>query len=83
MADCPYFARVELLADQLAANLPHFEVMKIVKMPSEWKVGPCTQLNKRAIGGWMTGILQRCSRENGGGLRGGFCIEFVRIFLHY
>lgn len=28
-ADCPRFARAEMLADQLAASLPHFRVHKV------------------------------------------------------
>ncbi|XP_071488288.1 putative malate dehydrogenase 1B [Diadema antillarum] len=36
-ADCPYYARVELLADELNANLPDFSVHKIVKQPKEWE----------------------------------------------
>ncbi|TPP59988.1 putative Malate dehydrogenase [Fasciola gigantica] len=35
--DCPYFARIELLADKLAQNLPRFNVTKVVKQPGEWK----------------------------------------------
>lgn len=36
-ADCPYFARAELLGDKLAINLPDFKLHKIVKTPDEWK----------------------------------------------
>ncbi|PAA49590.1 hypothetical protein BOX15_Mlig030146g2, partial [Macrostomum lignano] len=35
-SDCPYYARVELLADYLAKNLPAFKLTKIVKTPEEW-----------------------------------------------
>ena len=28
-ADCPYYARAELLADTLACNLPDFKVHKV------------------------------------------------------
>lgn len=35
-ADCPLYAKVEALADTMAANLPHFQLHKIVKLPSEW-----------------------------------------------
>lgn len=37
-ADCPYFSKVELLADQLANTLSSFNVHKIVKTPDEWEV---------------------------------------------
>jgi len=37
-ADCPYYARAELLGDKLAINLPDFKLHKIVKTPEEWQV---------------------------------------------
>ena len=37
-ANCPYYARVELLADKLALNLPDFKLHKIVIEPGEWQV---------------------------------------------
>jgi len=37
-SNCPYYARVEMLADQLSANLPDFQVRKIVRLPAEWQV---------------------------------------------
>lgn len=36
MADCPFYAKAELLADELASRLPDFKVHKIVKRPEEW-----------------------------------------------
>ncbi|WAR04204.1 MDH1B-like protein [Mya arenaria] len=36
-ADCPYYARAELLGDKLAINLPDFKLHKIVKTPDEWR----------------------------------------------
>lgn len=39
-ANCPYYAKVELLADELDATLQDFSVHKIVKQPAEWEV--CT-----------------------------------------
>ncbi|CAH8554415.1 unnamed protein product [Schistosoma mattheei] len=35
--DCPFYARIELLADKLSLNLPNFRVTKIVKQPQDWK----------------------------------------------
>ncbi|PAA79173.1 hypothetical protein BOX15_Mlig027269g2 [Macrostomum lignano] len=35
-ADCPYFAKVELLADNLAKNLPSFKLHKIVRTANDW-----------------------------------------------
>eukprot|EP00111_Clytia_hemisphaerica_P016918 TCONS_00050168-protein len=36
-SDCPFYARAELLADELTLKLPNFNVHKIVLSPSEWK----------------------------------------------
>ena len=38
-SNCPYYARTEMLADQLSANLPDFRVKKIVRLQIEWQVG--------------------------------------------
>ncbi|KAL4229100.1 putative malate dehydrogenase 1B [Mactra antiquata] len=35
-ANCPYYARAELLGDKLAINLPEFKLHKIVKTSGEW-----------------------------------------------
>nr|XP_039250075.1 putative malate dehydrogenase 1B [Styela clava] len=34
--NCPYYAKLELLADELCINLPQFKVHKIVKPVEEW-----------------------------------------------
>ncbi|XP_075790478.1 putative malate dehydrogenase 1B isoform X1 [Pelodiscus sinensis] len=36
-ADCPYFAKAELLADYLQINLPNFKIHKITQHPDKWK----------------------------------------------
>ncbi|XP_075286437.1 putative malate dehydrogenase 1B isoform X2 [Opisthocomus hoazin] len=36
-ANCPYYAKAELLADYLQANLPDFSVHKITQHPDEWE----------------------------------------------
>uniref|UniRef100_A0A3Q2D296 Malate dehydrogenase 1B, NAD (soluble) n=1 Tax=Cyprinodon variegatus TaxID=28743 RepID=A0A3Q2D296_CYPVA len=36
-ADCPYYAKAELLADILQRSLPNFRVHKISVLPAEWK----------------------------------------------
>ncbi|NWW69917.1 MDHC protein, partial [Climacteris rufus] len=36
-ANCPYYAKAELLADQLQANLPNFRVHKITQHPDKWE----------------------------------------------
>ncbi|VEL10232.1 unnamed protein product [Protopolystoma xenopodis] len=37
VSNCPYYAKVELLADELTAKLPDFRVHKIVKNPEDWQ----------------------------------------------
>ena len=39
--NCPYFAKAELVADQLVRNLPNFSVCKISKNANEWEVSIC------------------------------------------
>ncbi|XP_063284825.1 putative malate dehydrogenase 1B [Pelobates fuscus] len=36
-ADCPYYAKAELLADYLQKNLPYFRVHKITQHPDDWE----------------------------------------------
>ncbi|NWV41241.1 MDH dehydrogenase, partial [Grantiella picta] len=36
-ANCPYYAKAELLADYLQTNLPNFKVHKITQHPDEWE----------------------------------------------
>eukprot|EP00073_Rattus_norvegicus_P049639 XP_017451962.1 PREDICTED: putative malate dehydrogenase 1B isoform X5 [Rattus norvegicus] len=36
-ANCPYYAKAELLADYLQKNLPDFRIFKITKHPDEWE----------------------------------------------
>ncbi|NXU39633.1 MDHC1 dehydrogenase, partial [Drymodes brunneopygia] len=36
-ADCPYYAKAELLADCLQTNLPSFRVHKITQHPDKWE----------------------------------------------
>lgn len=37
-ANCPYYAKAELLADYLQKNLPDFRVFKITQHPDVWEV---------------------------------------------
>ncbi|XP_069790179.1 putative malate dehydrogenase 1B isoform X2 [Narcine bancroftii] len=36
-ANCPYFAKSEVVADYLSQNLPDFKFHKIIKHPEEWQ----------------------------------------------
>lgn len=40
-ANCPYYAKAELLADYLQTNLPNFRVHKITQHPDKWEVRDC------------------------------------------
>lgn len=40
-ANCPYYAKAELVADYLQANLPDFRVHKITQHPDKWEVREC------------------------------------------
>ncbi|KAG5833970.1 hypothetical protein ANANG_G00281600 [Anguilla anguilla] len=48
-ADCPYFAKAEILADFLQRNLPNFSVHKIRKHPKDWQ---CWLENTCEQNGW-------------------------------
>ncbi|KAG9332939.1 hypothetical protein JZ751_014034 [Albula glossodonta] len=37
-ADCPHFAKAEILADFLQTNLPNFTIHKICQHPKDWKL---------------------------------------------
>lgn len=37
-ANCPYYAKAELLGDALVKNLPDFTIYKRVVDPKEWNV---------------------------------------------
>lgn len=39
-SDCPYYAKVELLADQLAVNLPEFKVSNKIHSADSIKANP-------------------------------------------
>ena len=44
-AHCPYYAKIELLADSLQKNVPDFKLHKIVKHPDEWEVSNMLMFN--------------------------------------
>jgi len=49
-ADCPHYAEVELLAQQLSTNLDHFTVHKIIKPQHQWNVSHCCVMCSRGLG---------------------------------
>jgi len=84
-ANCPRFAKIELLCDQLSISLPSFAVHKIVKHPSEWSSwldGVCSK------NGWMHDkakpLVWRELLDRGGkGLYIGAFNEFVEFVAGY
>ncbi|XP_072834373.2 putative malate dehydrogenase 1B isoform X1 [Pogona vitticeps] len=40
-ADCPYYAKAELVADSLEKNLPNFRIHKITQHPDNWETSTC------------------------------------------
>ncbi|XP_068804189.1 putative malate dehydrogenase 1B [Struthio camelus] len=83
-ANCPYYAKAELLADYLQANLPDFRVHKITKHPykwEEWLRDIC------AMNGWehkQSPIIWReLSNRGGKGLLLGGVNDFLQYAQHY
>jgi len=60
-ADCPHYAKVELLAEQLASNLSEFKLHKIVKLPHEWSVSDWNLLFELLITEQNINITSSCS----------------------
>lgn len=65
-ADCPYYARCELLGDKLARNLPDFKLHKIVKQTGEWEKWLKTTCNERGWSHVKSPIVWRELIDRGG-----------------
>ncbi|NXK44178.1 MDHC protein, partial [Chauna torquata] len=83
-ANCPYYAKAELLADYLQANLPDFRVHKITQHPDRWEQwlhGICE------MNGWehrQSPIIWRELLDRGGkGLLLGGANDFLEYAQHY
>ncbi|PKK22169.1 malate dehydrogenase 1B, NAD (soluble) [Columba livia] len=83
-ANCPYYAKAELLADYLQANLPHFRVHKITQHPDKWEqwLHDVCETN-----GWKhsrSPIIWRELLDRGGkGLLLGGVNDFLEYAQHY
>ncbi|XP_072198551.1 putative malate dehydrogenase 1B [Excalfactoria chinensis] len=83
-AGCPQYARAELLADYLQANLPAFSVHKVVQHPDKWEqwLHDVCEMN-----GWehkWSPIIWRELLDRGGkGLLLGGLNEFLEHVQHY
>ncbi|OWF42631.1 putative malate dehydrogenase 1B [Mizuhopecten yessoensis] len=65
-ADCPYYARCELLGDKLAKNLPDFCLHKIVKQNDEWEKWLKATCNERGWTHMKSPIVWRELIDRGG-----------------
>ncbi|XP_021256438.1 putative malate dehydrogenase 1B isoform X5 [Numida meleagris] len=83
-ADCPQYAKAELLADYLQANLPDVRVHKVVQHPGRWEqwLRDVCEMN-----GWehkWSPIIWRELLDRGGkGLLLGGLSEFLEYAQHY
>ncbi|KAJ1186693.1 hypothetical protein NDU88_003474 [Pleurodeles waltl] len=83
-ADCPYFAKAELLADYLQKNLPNFRVHKITHHPDDWELWLQSTCEKNGWKHTRSPIVWRELVDRGGKglLLGGFN-EFMEHAQHY
>ncbi|CAH8518357.1 unnamed protein product [Schistosoma turkestanicum] len=82
--DCPFYARIELLADKLSLNLPDFRVTKIVKQPQDWEDFTAWIREKY---GWFVGespvVWRELVDQGGKGVLIGGANEFQELVAAY
>lgn len=83
-ADCPYYAKSELLADKLATNLEAFSVHKVTVRPDEWASWLQQNCSKHGFKWNASPVVWRELTERGGrgSLLGGyneFC-EYAKLY---
>ena len=84
-ADCPFYARAELLADELSMRLPDFSVHKILVRPSEWNSwlkNLCEERDWEHCGGSPI-IWRELINRGGKGKLLGSCNEFLEFVNGY
>lgn len=84
-SDCPYYARAELMADELALKLPSFQVHKIVIEPDAWQtwvVGTCTT-NGWTYSGESPIVWRELINRGGKGTLLGGCNDFLEMAKCY
>ncbi|XP_007434194.1 putative malate dehydrogenase 1B [Python bivittatus] len=83
-ADCPYYAKAELLADYLQENLPNFRIHKIIQHPDNWENWLQEICNQNGWKHKRSPIIWRELLVRGGKglLLGGFN-EFLEHAQHY
>lgn len=82
---CPFFARAELLADELELKLPNFNIHKIVLNPSEWDKWVSTTCTEK---GWSYSgrspiVWRELINRGGKGTLLGSCNEFLEYAKGY
>ncbi|XP_013807644.1 putative malate dehydrogenase 1B [Apteryx mantelli] len=83
-ANCPYYAKAELLADYLQANLPDFRVHKITKHPDKWEEWLHDICERNGWEHKCSPIIWRELLDRGGkGLLLGGINDFLEYAQHY
>ena len=84
-SDCPFYARAELLADELEGRLPSFKVHKIAVQPNEWDdwvTRTCSE-RKWEYDGKSPIIWRELLDRGGKGTLLGSCNEFLEMAKEY
>ena len=84
-SDCPFYAKAELLADELQARLIDFKVHKIVIKPEDWNqwVKKTCAERKWAYDGRSPMIWKELIDRGGKGMLVGSCSDFLEIASGY
>ena len=84
-SDCPYYAKAELLADELHERLDDFKVHKIVIRPNDWDqwVQRTCSERKWAYHGRSPLIWRELIDRGGKGILVGSCNDFLEVAAGY
>ncbi|XP_068743940.1 putative malate dehydrogenase 1B [Montipora capricornis] len=83
-SNCPFYAKAELLADELVLNLPDFKIHKIVKQPAEWDdwlQETCHQKGWKHNGSPL--VWRELVDRGGAGVLLGGCDDFLEMVKGY
>lgn len=83
-ANCPFYAKAELLADELVTNLPDFKLHKIVKQPEEWEDWlklTCAEKGWKHVGSPL--VWRELVDRGGAGILLGGCDDFLEMAKGY
>ena len=84
-SDCPFYAKAELLADELQSRLKDFKVHKIVIQPDEWQgwVSQTCKEKNWTYSGKSPMIWKELLDRGGKGLLLGSCSDFLEMANGY